>query len=395
MGTMTTMELFLRLVRNALWQTEEELPEELSANMSANILRGGKEQGVLGLVIDALGRNKVRMPEEQHLKMMVLLMKVKQSNEEVNEGLLRLKTLFDERGIDYMVVKGQAVGTYYPDPTLRHAGDIDYYCDAKNFPKAQDAIREAWGIDENVDEVERHVHFDYKNVTYEGHFSLVMFYNKRKDRYWQRMIDNLNDNDNHNLNDNDNHNLNDNHNDNHNDNLNKRVRVNGDVEIKTLPPTIHTTFIFIHIFVHLMEQGVGFRQFCDLAVMLHACRDEIDHDRMQEILKTLGMERAYRAIGCILTDYLGLPMQDVGCELTDSDRKYTKRIIDILRYRGNMGQYNLKNGNKGWRRKIELAGITLSHFAKLWALAPDYSCRWVVYRFKKNILQACGFCRIK
>ena len=365
------MELFLRLVRNALWQTEEELPEELSANMAANVLRGGREQGLLGLVIEALRRNKVRMPEEQYLEMMVLLMKVKRSNEKVNEGIRRLKELFEERGIDYVVVKGQPVGAYYPDPTLRQAGDIDYYCDAKNFAKAQEAVKEAWGIEEKADEVERHVHFDYMDVTYEGHFSLVMFYNRRKDRYFN---DNVNGND--------------------NVNRSEIVCVNG-MEVRTLPPTIHTVFIFIHIFVHLMEQGVGFRQFCDLAVMLHVCREEIDHDKMQEMLRTLGMVKAYRAIGCILTDYLGLPPQDLGCDLKDSDRKYTKRIIGILRYRGNMGLYNLRNGGERWRRKIELTGITLAHFAKFWRLAPDYSCRWVLYRFKKNILQVCGCSRIK
>ena len=70
---MTTLELFLKLVRNALWLSEEELPEELSANMAANILRGAKEQGLLGVVIDALIRNKVKMPEEQHLEAMVLI----------------------------------------------------------------------------------------------------------------------------------------------------------------------------------------------------------------------------------------------------------------------------------------------------------------------------------
>ena len=172
----TTMELFLRLVRIALWQREEELPEEISANMAANILRGAREQGLLGLVINALMRSKVRMPEEQSLEMMVMLMKVKQSNEKVNEGLRRLKELFDERGIDYAVVKGQAVGAYYPDPTLRQAGDIDYYCDAMNFPKAQEAVREAWGIDTETYE-ERHIHYEYKGIAYEGHFMLFMFYN--------------------------------------------------------------------------------------------------------------------------------------------------------------------------------------------------------------------------
>jgi len=349
------MELFLRLVRNALWQTEEDLPEELTANMASNILRGAKEQGLIGLVTDALKRNNVRMPKKQSLEMTVMLMKVRLSNEHVNEGLRHLKELFDSRGIDYVVVKGQAVGAYYPDPMLRQAGDIDYYCDAYNFPKAQDAVREEWGIETEMNE-ERHLHYDYKGIAYEGHFMLFMFYRKKLDRYWERLV---------------------------NENGNRNVRIDG-MEVKTLPTTLHTLFVFLHLFVHLMDLGIGFRHFCDLAVMLHHGREEIDYDQMRNILKKTGMEKAFRAIGCILTDYLGLPTQDVGYDLTERDRKYTKRILDFVRLRGNMGSYNLLYNNMGWISNLELACIKLTHFVKLWPLSPSYCCRWFLHKFKKH-----------
>jgi len=349
------MELFLRLVRNALWRSQEELPEELSANMAANILRGAKEQGVLGLVNDALIRNKVRMPEEQYLELMVMLMKVKQGNEEVNEGLRRLTVLFDSRGIDYVVVKGQVVGAYYPDPMLRQAGDIDYYCNVLNFPKAQEAVREEWGIEAGTNGSLRHIHYQYRNVAYEGHFVLTSFYSERINRYWERLV-----------------------------NQDQNEDENEDENVKTLSPTIHAIYLFVHLYDHLLNLGVGFRQLCDLAVMLHYCREGIDHDRMREILRTLGMERAFRAIGCILTDSLGMPKQEVPYELTDRDRRYAKSIFDIVRYRGNLGHYNIKNNESGWRNNIEMKGIKMSHFLKLLPLAPGYNCRWFLHMIKKK-----------
>lgn len=372
---MTTMELFLRLVRNALWQTEEELPEELSANISANILRGGKEQGLLGLVNDALRRNKVRMPEKQYLELMVMLVKVKQSNELVNEGLRRLKELFDNREIDYVVVKGQAVGAYYPDPILRQAGDIDYYCDAYNFPKALDAVKKEWGVEAGTNGSLRHIHYEYNDVSYEGHFILTSFYSKRINSYWEQFVnsnDNLNEASN----------LNDNGNLNGSERVRVKVRVNG-MEVRTLPPTIHAIYIFVHLYDHLLNLGVGFRQFCDLAVILHRCHDEIDHERMREILKTLGMERAFRVIGCILTDSLGMPKDDFPYELTKSDRRFGRLIFNIVRHRGNLGHYNIKN-ESGWRNNIEMKCIKLSHFLKLLPLAPGYNCRWFIHMIKKK-----------
>lgn len=358
---MTTIELFLKILRNALWQTDEELPEEISANMAANVIRGGREQGVVALVIDALVRNNIKIPEEQLLEYRVLLMMVKRNNAKTNEGLRRLKKLFDERGIDYVVVKGQAVGAYYPTPTLRQAGDIDYYCDTRNFPKAQEAIREAWGIEAETNGSLCHIHYEYQDVTYEGHFALTRFYSKKVNRYWQQLVD-----------------------EDVKVNVNVNVNDNEKLHVRTLSPTMHVLYVFIHLYSHLLGLGIGFRQFCDLAVLLHACHQEIDHNRMHEILRTLDMERAFRAVGCILTDSLGMPAQDLGYQLTEKDRRYANRIFNIVRYRGNMGHYNKKNGFSGWRHNIESTGIKLSHFFKLWPLAPAYSCRWITYELTKK-----------
>ena len=355
---MTTIELFLKLVRNALWQTEEELPEELSANMTANILRGGREQGLIGLVTDALVRNKVGMPQEKQLEVMVMRAKVRQMNEEINVGLRRLKELFDERGIDFVVVKGQAVGAYYPDPTLRQAGDIDYYCDAQNFTKAQEAVSEAWGITADANGSLCHVHYDYKDVVYEAHFALTRFNIKKMDEYWQRLVD---------------------------EDVNVNLNVNDDLNIRTLSPTLHAVYVFVHFYSHLIGRGAGFRQMCDLAVLLHTCRKDIDYDRLRKILRTLGLERAFRAIGSILTDSLGMPSEDLGYELVDKDRRYARRIFSIVRYRGNMGHYNKKSSDSGWLHNMEVAAIKISHFVKLWPLAPAYSCRWIAYELTKKL----------
>lgn len=353
---MTTIELFLKLVRNALWHTEEELPEELSEKMMANIFRGGHEQGLLGLVTDALIRNKVRMPQEKHLETMVLLEKVKQGNEKMSEGLRCLKELFDSRGIDYLVVKGQAVGAYYPNPMLRQAGDIDYYCDARNFPKAQESIRKLWGIDAKSYNYEHHICFDYEGVTYEGHFVLTKFYNKKTDQYWQQLVD---------------------------EDRGCTVMING-IKVRTLSPTLHALFVFIHLYKHLLNQGVSFRQFCDLAVLLHYCHKEMDYEQLHEILKTVGLQKAYRAIGCVLTDCLGMSAKDLGCELTDKDRQFVKHIYAIVKSHGNMGHHNLHHPEIGWKHSVEVAGMKLSHFAKLWQLAPGYSCRWIIHEFTRR-----------
>ena len=158
------------------------------------------------------------------------------------------------------------------------------------------------------------------------------------------------------------------------------------MSVKTLSPTMHTLFVFIHLFHHLLELGIGLRQFCDWAVMLHTYHDEIDQKGLQEYLRALGLERAYRACGSILVDCLGLPAEEFTYKLTDHDRRYVARIMDVIFYRGNMGRYNKRNGFSGWRHNIEATGIKVSHFVKFVALAPNYCCRWIGYEMMKKTL---------
>ena len=127
----------------------------------------------------------------------------------------------------------------------------------------------------------------------------------------------------------------------------------------------------------LLELGVGLRQFCDWAMLLHHYRNEIDHEAIRRHLKRLGLEKAYRACGCILTDELGLPAEAFTYRLTAADRRYARRILDVVFYRGNMGKYNKRGGFHGWRHQLESVGIKTAHFVKFYPLAPGFMRSWL------------------
>ena len=84
-----------------------------------------------------------------------------------------------------------------------------------------------------------------------------------------------------------------------------------------------------------------------------------------------------------LVDQLGITEKELGYALTDTDRKYGKRILGVVMYRGNMGHYNKRTGFIGWKHKVESMGIKLAHFAKFAPLAPKYSCGWLMNEMKK------------
>lgn len=356
---MTSMIAFFPLLRDALWHSAEELPTKLSEKQVSSLLEMADKQAVAGLVAEALIRNKVKMPEDSYYETIGVLGQLAAQNELVNKGLRDLVELLEGHGIDYVVVKGQAVASYYIQPSLRQAGDIDYYCGAKDFEHSLQVLKEKWGIDVGANGSLKHIHYDCHEVTYEGHFSLMSFYDKKKNNYWNQLLDK---------------------------DKGACVAVDG-THVKTLSPTLHVLYVFLHLYDHLMELGIGLRQFCDWAVMLHACQKDIDHQALQRHLKELGIEKAYRACGSILIDYLGLPKQELGCEVTEHDRRYALKILSVVFYRGNMGHYNKRNGFRGWRHKVESAVIKVSHFVKFMPLAPGYSFCWLWHELYTKVIQ--------
>ena len=347
--------LFFALLRDALWHTGHDIPTSLSDKEGEDVLSLAKQQTLSGLIIDALFRHNVKIPQPMVFESIGLLERIKQNNRQVNGGIARLNGLLAEPGVPYIIVKGQVVATYYPGPLLRQAGDIDFYCDKLYFEKARKLINEEWGINASAGGSDKHIEFSYKNVIYEGHFSLISLYSRRNNSYWQKIL-----------------------------NEDKGVVVNIDgIDVKTLSPTLHALYIFLHLYHHLMELGVGLRQFCDWAMMLHACQNDIDLGQLHSHLQTLKMEKAYRACGSILVDYLGLPEHEFGYQLTDNDRRYGRKILDVVFYRGNMGHYNKLSG---WKHIIEAIGIKASHFFKFMPLAPSYSCHWLWHEFRRKVV---------
>lgn len=352
-------QVFFALLNDALWRHQRPVPQQLSAKLLFDVLALSSQQAVAGLVAEALVRRKVQIPEDDYFEVLAVLSHVRSAGEHLNKQLSALVSLMDERAISYRVVKGAVVSACYPSPLLRQAGDIDFYCDAHNFPKAISAVTASWGVTPEQGDSRQHVHFEYNGLTIEGHFSLFAFHCRKKDRYWQQLLDS---------------------------DSGTMVSV-GDKAVSTLSPTLHVLYVFLHLYHHLMALGVGLRQFCDWALLLHSYADAIDHEALQQHLCQLGVQRAYRACGSLLIDRLGLPPAELYCQPTSGDRRYGRRVLSVVLYRGNMGVYHKQGGFSGWLHRLESATIKLAHFCKFAPLAPAFSCRWLMHEFSRTMFK--------
>jgi len=303
-----------------------------------------QKQAITGIVFKEIEESPsyiASMPEMLMFQWIGNAEQIKHQNHLLNNEVEALAALLDKHQIRYAVVKGQVVASYYDKPEYRQSGDIDFYIPQEDAEKAKEVIEDAWQVEMDKGDSAKHYDFKHNGITYEMHFRLFEWHQEKKEKYWQEILHHA---------------------------MNYRVRI-GATHVATLEPTVHTLYVFLHLYHHLIEVGVGLRQFCDLAMMLKA---DIDREQLKRYLEALGVERAFRACEYIIGEKLDLPKEYLLYDIRGIDRWFGRKILDIVLYRGNMGHYNKRGGWKGLRHKVESTGIKLSHFLKLWWLSPGY-----------------------
>ena len=315
--------LLFEILRGELWGTELSF-SQLSHEDFQELMEMANEQTVTGLVGDCLIKNNIKLEREDALGLYAKMKAIEKTNGRVNENLVNFVSFMERKGIDYIIVKGQVAGSFYPNPDARMSGDVDLYFVGDNYQKIKSLVEQRLGKQLSKLSDGKHVEFEVNGVIFELHDKLSRLATRKHQAYWDQMIDNaiLEGTD--------------------------TVNIAGK-EIKTLSATYNAMYIFVHLFYHMTASGVGLRQLCDWARVLCTndnvnvndnCFTEhkdtktqkfndnlnIDANRLEEILKELGYFKAYKAMGAFLVEYLGLPEEKFPFALNEKDRKWVKTI---------------------------------------------------------------------
>ncbi len=324
-----SQELFFELLQIALGN-RECLSRGLSAEEWEQIYNLSQEQAIFGVMLEGIQR----LPQDQLPPKLLLLQwigetnLIQQQNEVMDKAVVRLCRVMGEEGIRIFVFKGQSVAAFYDDHSLRQSGDIDFYCNSENWEKAVHYFKDKIGLQLNDLNSQKDVCFTWDGVIYEMHNQITVFNYPIHSRYWKRVV------------------------------MPEilahpySVRVNGE-DVPTLAPTYNALFIFIHIFQHLIADGIALRQFCDWARVLTVQHNEIDVDILQSHLKGLGLLKAYSGLGAMLTEMLGLGPTLFPFEISDMDKERLPALWQNMLERGNFG-HNVKYKTKNmWAHGLE------------------------------------------
>ena len=331
---------FLKILQCALWGGKFE--QQLSAEEFLWVMALAEQQTLTGLVFDSLSGQHIGADRKVVLKYAGKYAKIQRKNQTANIELQGFVNACHQNSIDMLVVKGQTIGALYPNPLLRISGDIDFLI-KEDYKDCKSRVEAALNVKLPDKKIEKELSFERNKVLYEIHICLILFGSKRNKNYWKQLMDEM---------------------------WKEPFYVTvGETQVRTLPPTVNAVYLFIHLFFHLIREGVGLRQFCDWAVFLHAYREKIDVEQLRSILERLGIIKAFRAFGFILVGDLGLPSSSFPLEITTEDMKWRKIILRDVFKGGNFGKKNHK-AKSTLMFKMETVRLALRNTFRYYALAP-------------------------
>ncbi len=301
---MNTFEKILVLLRNELWG--EPLTCEVTSDEIDEILEMSGEQGVSGLVANAIVENNLPIGDRKTVDVCTERRMHELNNRDMNNMVMMFAGFLNRRNQKYVVMKGQTMAVLYPHPNLRCCGDIDFYCPKESYKETQRLIEERLNVTMQHNASERHDNFEVKDSSFEMHTDMMIFGARSHQRYWDSFFDKA---------------------------LAAEpyhVTIDGE-QVSTLSPTLDALYIYTHLFGHFVMGGVSLKQLCDWAMVLHCHRDKIRKDELEQHLKGVGLLKAFRAMGAWLVERLGLPAQDFPFELDENDYRWVEKLNKNIR----------------------------------------------------------------
>jgi len=218
-----------------------------------------------------------------------------------------------EAGLSPVILKGLGLAAYYPQPNHRYAGDIDMYFGGKAASEKIDQLVTRWGAkveggEDNVETV-----FVMSGVVLENHKVLIESSNPFISRRTRRDLENK---------------------------IQAgtifRQTLVEKTPIKVLVPIYNHLLLLTHSLKHVLNAGIGFRQLCDVAMLLRSERN-LDGKALRQLLKEWGIYRWACLVYAFCVEYLGTAVTNLPFTFNLQDYRPDILLQEVWKS-GNFGQ---------------------------------------------------------
>lgn len=358
--------IFFSLVRHALWGKALS-PSEWGSGWSWKPIMTEVEAHALQTL---LAESILSLPDSyrpaastQARLTQILALNIRKHNV-LNGDIVRIFGAMEGSGLSPILMKGQSLTSYYPQPFFRKCGDVDLFVGEDGFESALRVMEDMGARRKENDLSEKHVTFALGETEVEVHRFAEQVVAPQNDSAYQSLVREYRS-------------------------LPGKVEVGG-AAISAFPSQFLPVYLFNHIWHHFKEGGIGLRQFCDLALVLHGLSCSLDRERMEADLSAVDLLREWRLVGALLVNRMGLPASEYPC-YEEMDDKKAERLADLVLGDGNFAAHWNFNVDFGSSivKKIHSWSIHTRRYYRLARVSFPIAFRtyvaWFRNRFHKTV----------
>ena len=301
-----------------------------SQNIWEQLEETAREQGISGIVLDGvnavtkvLGNHCFDYFEDHSFWKQFILQWIGSVEQGYEAGNMQQLVVIDaiqrrwsETGIRMMLMKGQAMGTYYSQPKHRCPGDIDCYL-FDDYAKGNE-LAKTWAdkVNENW---YKHSQILYGGQLIENHqFFVHTREGKQSKELNQILCETLND---------------------------KTFETLPGTGALLPPPMFNALFLTYHAQAHFLEEGLKLKQLLDWALFLKRDADKVDWAQFYAICDRYHMRRFAEVTTDIAVHYLGVKLDNPMIVVSSP---YTRKVIQSTLYDKD---YVFSSGKSGWANR--------------------------------------------
>ena len=353
------MQAFFQLLQVAIGASAPESLGQHSREEWEAMYATARKQALLGvsfMALDMLPRED-RAPLGVYTRWALMAEKIEGKNHRLQEREKELVAMFTAEGFRSCILKGQGVARYYPAPDMRQCGDIDIWVEGDrdrifNFLKGRYKLyKTIYNHTEAkiFDDVEVEVHY---TPSWMNSFRL----NARLQDFFAR---------------------------------NAEAQFNNFDEslgVSVPDDRFNGVFLLLHIFRHVLMEGIGLRQVLDYYYLLKRLSTQ-DRSSVMASLKELELDGFAAALMYVLKAVFALEDEYMLCQPSDKDGKF---LLDEILQSGNFGTLDSRNAHAEKESIAAHAVRKLSRVAKFAGRYPSEALftpvfmTWQFFWRKKN-----------
>lgn len=305
---------------------EAERFQGLTAEEWQQLFRMAAQQGVVAIVYDVVSQlpKDCQPPRNIHIQWALSVEAIENRHEMQRKTFALLANLWAEHGIQTIVMKGLAIGTYFPQPAHRECGDLDCFL-VKDGSTTSDGYEIGNQICEQIGaKVERdyykNSHIKYRGLMVENHRFYLPVRGGRKVKELELHLEKVA--------------------------LRDKTSFVPDTKLIVPSADFNALFLTMHGLNHFLSEGIKLRHILDWALLLKAEQNNINWAEFYHWADRLHMTRFADALTAISVKQFGLEITNTAIHTTSP---YADRVLEDTLFKSE-GLFN--KGYSAWKSRF-------------------------------------------